>query len=225
MQSTIDLLSQKIMFFQVSDSGNIFKGLTKTSTLQKKLVIPGSFNPLHEGHIAMMKAARNLAKEKGLSYDQEVFEISVFNVDKPPIDTLTILRRISQFAGSYNVVLTTTPMFLEKARIFPNSIFVIGSDTLTRLLNKQYYQDSEENKMKTLLEIRQLGCKFIVAGRSSNGMFQSPSEIIGKQKDNIKELFYGLEGFRVDISSTQLRSDGKKIPQNKIISPELELSS
>jgi hypothetical protein len=37
-----------------------------------------------------------------------------------------------------------SPLFTEKAKLFPKSIFAIGHDTYTRLIDPKYYDDIGE---------------------------------------------------------------------------------
>lgn len=41
-----------------------------------------------------------------------IFEISVFNVDKPPLSVETTAQRVQQFAGKWNVCTTNAPTFI-----------------------------------------------------------------------------------------------------------------
>lgn len=91
----------------------------------RKLIMPGSFNPLHVGHVTMLETAKQFLAVKG-QFDIASFEISVFNADKPPIADAALLDRLTQFAGRWNCVLTNAPTFIEKARLLPNSTFVLG---------------------------------------------------------------------------------------------------
>ena len=69
------------------------------------LILPGSFNPLHSGHEAMLQAAVQVATGddtdafpvpfSGLA----VFEMSATNVDKPPLAEAEVARRVEQFTG------------------------------------------------------------------------------------------------------------------------------
>ena len=52
-----------------------------------KLLFPGSFNPLHQGHQDMVRIAEDISGELA------VLEISTFNVDKPPIDYIEMGTR------------------------------------------------------------------------------------------------------------------------------------
>ena len=59
-------------------------------------LLPGSFNPLHIGHREMMDAAARTIGQRG------AFELSVANVDKPPLEKAEIVRRLAQFGpGRY----------------------------------------------------------------------------------------------------------------------------
>ena len=56
-------------------------------------LLAGSFDPLHRGHEKLAEAAANIL-------DAEVaFELSVENVDKPPLDESEVRTRTAQFAG------------------------------------------------------------------------------------------------------------------------------
>lgn len=104
-----------------------------------RLVFPGSFDPCHRNHIFMAK----LASEK--LGEPVHFEISLTNVDKPPIDFISLHQRLDslkkyedeKFVGG--VCLTNAPLFLQKANLFPNSTFIVGADTFNRLFDAKYY--------------------------------------------------------------------------------------
>ena len=100
------------------------------------------------------------------------FELSVLNVDKPPLERAEIQRRVAQFADKDAVVVTRAPTFREKACLLPGCTFIIGWDTAVRLLDPTYYQESEIEMLRALLEIRDLGCRFLVAGRVNGECFK-----------------------------------------------------
>lgn len=162
-------------------------------------LLPGSFNPLHHGHEALASAAAEILGR------EVVFELSVLNVDKPPLTHAEAARRAAQFTGRWRVLLTRAPRFIEKARLFPGNAFIIGWDTALRLVQPRYYGDSEAAMHAALDEMRDLGMHFLVAGRSSNGDFLTladapPPEAYAAMFEAIPE-----SRFRADVSSTELR--------------------
>src|SRR5262249_35492969 len=82
-------------------------------------MLPGAFNPVHEGHWDLAAAAARLL---GVPV---AFELSVTNVDKPPLSPAEVRRRLAQFAWHGPVWVTRTPTFAEKARLFPGAAFVV----------------------------------------------------------------------------------------------------
>jgi nicotinic acid mononucleotide adenylyltransferase len=165
-----------------------------------RCLFPGSFNPLHRGHLRMMAV---VLERFGSTLD---FELSVTNVDKPPLTPDTIFSRLLQFREQAGVYLTQAPTFLEKARLFPNCRFVIGVDTAQRLLNPKYYQNQTDLLDRSLNEIRSLGGSFLVFGRLSQGKFQTGWDL--EISAQFSDLFLSLSeaDFREDISSTEIRN-------------------
>ena len=162
------------------------------------VLLPGSFNPLHVGHREMMAAATAATGEAG------AFELSVTNVDKPPLEKSEIERRLSQFGPEDTVALTRAETFQKKAALFPGRTFVQGWDTTVRLVAPRYY-GGETEMMLALAEMMASGTRFLVAGRSDGGEFRTLADV--DIPAGFAPMFSEIpEGeFRRDISSTELR--------------------
>ena len=164
-------------------------------------MLPGSFNPFHDGH-------RALAAVAGETLGAPVaYELAVVNVDKPPLAVDEINRRIAQFRNVGTVVLTRAETFYKKAQLFPGCGFVIGWDTATRLIEPRYYGDSESAMLTALAEMWGAGSRFAVAGRAdADGVFRTLADV------NLPAGFHPLfadipeSAFRADLSSTEIRA-------------------
>jgi hypothetical protein len=165
------------------------------------VLLPGSFNPLHKGHVSLARVAEEL-RQLPLA-----FEISVINVDKPPLEDETVRWRIAQFAWTRPVELTRAPTFLDKSRLFPASTFVIGADTAERLFLPRYYGDDEDRMHLALEEIAESGVSFLVACRidTSGRVCALPDIAVpARYADLFTEIPERL--FRSDTSSTEIRA-------------------
>jgi nicotinic acid mononucleotide adenylyltransferase len=174
------------------------------SAPQPFVLFPGSFNPMHEGHVSLARVAEE-HRQQPLA-----FEISVINVDKPPLAGETVRHRLSQFAWRSPVELTRAPTFLEKSRLFPGSTFVIGADTAERLVAPKYYGDDELRMHVALEEIANSGSSFLVAVRiDAAGHVRALNDIPVPRR--YADLFTEIpeHRFRFDISSSEIRARGR----------------
>lgn len=175
------------------------------------LVLAGSFNPLHDGHKAMLEAASKVVD--GPAY----YEISITNVDKPMLPRVELEQRIAQVtANGGSLIITSAPRFTEKSSILPGATFVIGFDTYIRLMDKRYYPDhvtethsSVENSLDL---IHENGCRFVVAGRVDDGnQFRGLHDIEFEVPQRFRSMFTELSesDFRSDLSSTDIRNNAQ----------------
>ncbi len=170
------------------------------------VLLPGSFNPVHEGHVSLARVAEDLRKRP------LAFEISVTNVDKPPLAGETVRRRVAQFAWKSPAELTRAPTFLDKSRLFPGSTFVIGADTAERLFLPKYYGDDAERMHLALEEIANSGASFLVACRiDASGRVRALTDIDVPRR--YADLFTEIpeDRFRSDTSSTEIRARGRAV--------------
>ncbi|MEQ8858554.1 MAG: CinA family protein [Pseudomonadales bacterium] len=160
------------------------------------LLMPGAFNPLHHAHARMLEIAE---RRTGLA---GAYELSIVNVDKPFLDYTEIDSRLRQFGKP--VWVTRLPTFLEKARHFRGSRFVVGIDTVIRIVDPGYYGGLEARD-RALAELAELDTRFVVFGRTLDGRFLGLSDV------TLPSLFSALcvevtqAEFDEPVSSTEMR--------------------
>ena len=167
---------------------------------RSRLVFPGSFNPLHEGHVELAAVA------EAQSGRPAWLEISVENVDKPPLTYAEVNERLQPLRGRYRVVVTRAATFVEKARICPGSWFVIGYDTLVRLVDARYYAEGEGGVQAALAEMAALRCRFLVAGRLHQGCYRTLAAVALPEPCRCMFEMIPEDAFRCDVSSTEIRA-------------------
>ena len=168
---------------------------------EPRVIFPGAFNPLHDGHRRMAETAESF-------YGEPVaFELSIENVDKPPLDYLEIEQRAAQFRGAAEgneLWMTAAPTFVEKVELFPKANFLVGIDTIRRIADERYYGSAAAAEA-AFDRLAAAGCQFLVFGRAAAGGFETLSDVVLPPK--LAKLCKGLPAnfFREDISSTELR--------------------
>ncbi len=170
---------------------------------EPKTIFPGAFNPLHAGHKRIASVA---AKRLGCPV---AYELSITNVDKPPLDYVDLEERVRGLRGedaSVLLLITDAPTFRAKAALFPGCTFVVGADTIARIADPKYYSGEAESFDAAIEQIAEQGCRFLVFGREIEGTFQVLSDI--ELPSALLELCeeVSADEFREDVSSTEHRS-------------------
>lgn len=167
------------------------------------LIFPGSFNPLHDGHLAIIEDAK---KRTGKDV---TLEISMFNIDKGTVDYLDLGHRL-HWAGKYhlNTYVTNCSMFHNKVQLFPNRTFILGGDTWERICDRKYgdielyFWNFRQNNTKFLIYPRKGGSGLGELKRKSRNSLHS--ETLMKYVDDNCMFVEDFEG--LDISSSMIRS-------------------
>jgi len=172
------------------------KQFISSTTTGKTGILSGSFNPLHFGHQRMREAAMEILES------EVVYEMTLRNADKPPLDYLSLSARAAQFSAG-ELLLTAAPTFREKAELMPGSTFVIGWDTAVRVLDDRFYGAGQ--LASALEEFATRECAFLVASRRERGSLRRLRDL--SIPDRFRDLFTEIptELFEEDISSTSLR--------------------
>jgi hypothetical protein len=135
-----------------------------------------------------------------------MFELSITNVDKPPLDFIEIRDRMNQFTDR-GVFLTRAATFIEKAEMAPGATFVVGTDTMARIGDIAYYDNDPSKRDAATEALARARCRFLVFGRADASGFHTLEEI--GIPHSLRQLCDGVSEseFRADVSSTELRAD------------------
>ena len=163
--------------------------------------LPGSFNPLHAGHRRMHALSQEILRS------EVQFELSVKNVDKPPLDYFDLAQRSDQFATG-ELVLTNLPHFFLKAthlRMGRKVTFVVGIDTFARIVEPKFYEAGRHVDDVIDFFIT-CGTKFLVFGRTVENKFLTLKDVAVPERllQNCQQV--EATQFQYDVASSTLRS-------------------
>ncbi len=175
-------------------------------------IFASAFDPLTKAHLEIIERARARVDEILLLADKR-------NADKEKSfasleERLLMLLKFFDGWAKISLGLSSHPLFLEKLRALKkvyspgtSFCFLVGYDTIVRVLDRRYYQDREA----ALDELFAEG-EFLVAPRGSWGKeallrFLEQGE---NQKFKEKVGFLEISDFASSISSTQVRERLRK---------------
>ncbi len=172
-------------------------------------LLPGTFNPLHSGHQKLKTVAANIL-ECSVEY-----EFSICNADKPQNDFPDLLNHFKQFSGK-SLLLTNAPTFLEKAKLFLGTVFIVGVDTARRILDPRFYENNHDKMIDSLNLIHELESRFLVAARKMDRKILELDDL--SVPASLNHLFESIPQplFYYDISSTEIRNknDSSTLPDS-----------
>lgn len=183
-----------------------------------KGIYPGSFNPVHQDHINVHKAAEMQLGGK------VAYEISVVNADKGNLTADEVLDRLNQtplINDDVYVFITKASLFREKMSLFPHTTVIMGADTFERFLDPKYLRKSfdffgqpivynaqadEYLLQRQLEDMTTLGCSVIVAERNGKTL-DSVIESSAVPWYNHRRQFHKLINYQpIGLSSTAIRA-------------------
>jgi len=135
-------------------------------------------------------------------------EISIQNVDKPPLDYIDLAHRLAQIRRTnpkQAIWWTQTPLFIDKAELFQGTTFVVGADTIKRFADLRFYHENVHNLHDMLRTIAFCNCRFLVFARKSKTGLESLETL--EIPDMLRSLCDDVPPsvFTMEISSSDLR--------------------
>jgi len=179
------------------------KRLDKLPKEGRYALMPGAFNPPHEGHYGAAQAAMT-----DYNY-RAVFEVTANPPHKDALTVQQLLQRAKLLQGHDRLFTQDLPYYLDKARKYSKRPFILGADAMIRMLDPKWGIDAND----MFNEFYDLGTKLFVASREVNGVPMSCEDILNDIKANhpfkvwatANTVLKPLEG-EWNISSTELRN-------------------
>jgi hypothetical protein len=172
------------------------RGTITEEAARDLVLLPGSFDPFHEGHRMIADAVERQFHRR------VVYSITADPIHKPSLRAVDLLDRVASIrraSPARTIVLTEgDPLFVDKARQFPGAGIAVGVDAVLRMLDPSW----GPGVMDVLQTFRALGTRLYVVGRVVEGRWTTIDDLPIPRE--FRDLFWSVDG-RHDISSTELR--------------------
>jgi len=191
-------------------------------------VFPSSFNPLTTAHVELIDKAAQKGK-----LDEILLVLDKRTTDKPLFgatleDRLLMLTLFARDKPNISIALSSHGLFVDKLmalkQVYPSGteiFFIVGYDTIIRVLDEKYYQDREV-ALNQLFE----GSRFLVANRREKNIkdIHRLFELKENEKYRDKIDTFQISPSLAEVSSTQVRrlvKEGESI--GHLVPPEVDL--
>lgn len=165
-------------------------------------LMPGAFNPPHQGHFGAVEAALS-------DYNYPTtFEITADPPHKDALKVQDLLQRAKLLQGYDRIFTKNLPYYLDKAKKYPGKPFILGADAVVRMLDPKWGLDIKE----MFSAFYDLGTKLFVGSREVDGHMTTCENILDDIKSkypfsvwaSAQIIMKPLKG-EWNISSTELR--------------------
>lgn len=187
------------------------------------IVFPGSFNPPTTAHIALLKQAREFARQHGSLQLYAAF--SKHTVDKETVgrplllDRVLLLERVLRNRlPDVGIMVFNRGLYVEQAeavrRSFPRVrriLFLIGFDKIVQILDPRYYQDRDA----ALAELFSL-VELLVAPRGNDGAKELSALLHQPQNERFARYIHPLPFNTIyrNVSSSHVRQQSAGVDEN-----------
>jgi nicotinamide mononucleotide (NMN) deamidase PncC len=179
------------------------KRLEKLPKGGRYALMPGAFNPPHEGHFGAAEAAMT-----DYNY-RAVFEVTANPPHKDALKVQELLQRAKLLQGQDRLFTQDLPYYLDKARKYSKRPFILGADAMVRMLDPKWGIDIND----MFNAFYDLSTKLFVINREIDGHMTTCEHILNDIKANhpfkiwatAQVVMKPLNG-EWNISSTELRN-------------------
>ena len=172
-------------------------------------VFPASFNPVTQGHIAIVRRAAEIAalQEVLLLLDIQAMDKEIFGATL--VDRLLMMRILFDGDPLVSVGVSNRGRFLAKVdalrETYPRATditFIVGYDTLERVFDPKYYEDRER-----ALDQLFASCTFMVANRGVYGREAVQKLTASAENERFRDMvrFFEIPHELARISSSAVR--------------------
>jgi nicotinic acid mononucleotide adenylyltransferase len=197
LKDNTELAQQRFFLRPFFQAGG--KRLPTFDPFRKYALMPGAYNPPHEGHFG---TADNMEDHWGY---QTIFEITAEPPHKDALSVQNMLKRAKLLQGHHRLFTRKNPYYIDKARSYPGVPLVLGADAMLRMLDPKWGLDLD----KMFAEFKSLGTCLYVANRYIDGRLTTLGEVASSLPLITRSVFDQISFYipgEWNISSTELRN-------------------